>query len=150
MIKRLPSKWSSTSTRKKVKAVYKLNRAVKSGTVTRATSCEDCGKIPKRALHGHHEDYDKPLDVVWLCAQCHRKRHTYAGTGITQNLPPGPVAYDKKGVPAIMKKLCLRCGFDWWPRQPHFPPKICPNCKCKWWNAAVPPKRGGWFPRKAR
>ena len=28
-----------------------------------------------RALHGHHEDYSQPLEVVWLCAPCHGLRH---------------------------------------------------------------------------
>ena len=24
----------------------------------------------------HHEDYDKPLSIVWLCRDCHVKYHT--------------------------------------------------------------------------
>lgn len=34
--------------------------------------CVDCGISKAQA---HHEDYSKPLDVTWLCAVCHGKRH---------------------------------------------------------------------------
>ena len=34
--------------------------------------CEKCGEIKAEA---HHEDYDKPLDVVWLCHKHHREIH---------------------------------------------------------------------------
>jgi len=26
---------------------------------------------------------------------------------------------------------CLRCGHEWYPRDPHKHPKVCPNPKCK-------------------
>ena len=32
----------------------------------------DCGESRP---HGHHENYDKPLDVIWLCPLCHKRRH---------------------------------------------------------------------------
>ena len=35
--------------------------------------CEACGST--REIHAHHEDYSKPLDVVWLCGKHHRARH---------------------------------------------------------------------------
>ena len=35
--------------------------------------CEDCND---KAQERHHEDYDKPLEVVLLCKKCHNKRHT--------------------------------------------------------------------------
>jgi len=37
-------------------------------------TCQHCGNIPKK-LHGHHEDYSKPFDVIWLCFSCHRHEH---------------------------------------------------------------------------
>jgi ribosomal protein S27AE len=35
--------------------------------------CERCGYGV--GVHAHHEDYAKPLDVVWLCRRCHYDRH---------------------------------------------------------------------------
>lgn len=40
--------------------------------------CEDCGIEHDAELHPvemHHEDYDKPLEVTWLCRECHLGRH---------------------------------------------------------------------------
>jgi hypothetical protein len=46
-------------------------RAIKKGRLTRL-ACEKCGS---NKSVGHHEDYDKPLDVIWLCDICHKQRH---------------------------------------------------------------------------
>ena len=48
---------------------YELNNAVRSGKIIRQ-QCEICGR---KKTHGHHEDYTKPLDVIWLC----QKHHTW-------------------------------------------------------------------------
>lgn len=45
------------------KAHAAVFRAIKKGTLKKQ-SCEVCGV--KRA-HAHHEDYTKPLEVIWLC-----------------------------------------------------------------------------------
>lgn len=60
----------------KTQARFLVQRAVSNGKLVKPECCEDCGKtVPKRGLHGHHEDYSKPLDVEWLCPACHTKRH---------------------------------------------------------------------------
>lgn len=53
---------------------YLLNKAVKAGDVIKADACEACGRDGIR-LHGHHDDYSKPLEVRWLCGSCHRAHH---------------------------------------------------------------------------
>lgn len=57
-------------------AVAAFNKALRAGGLVRQP-CVICGE-PKS--HGHHEDYARPLDVVWLCAIHHRWRHTYGET----------------------------------------------------------------------
>ena len=51
----------------------KLHAAVKSGKIIKAKFCQVCHSESK--LEGHHEDYSKPLDVIWMCDQCHKRRH---------------------------------------------------------------------------
>lgn len=46
-------------------------RAIRSGELVRQP-CVRCGDVKSLA---HHEDYDKPLDVMWLCQPCHKQRH---------------------------------------------------------------------------
>lgn len=55
-------------------ARMKLHRAVKSKKIIKPLLCSRCGQIPKR-MEAHHPDYDKALDVVWLCTKCHNLEH---------------------------------------------------------------------------
>jgi len=50
-----------------------LRAAVRKGVVDRLDHCEICGLVC--STQGHHRDYSKPLEVVWLCPSCHRKAH---------------------------------------------------------------------------
>jgi hypothetical protein len=58
----------------KIKARDLLRHSVKSGAIIKPKECSVCGKSPKR-LEGHHNDYSKPLDVIWCCTSCHGKIH---------------------------------------------------------------------------
>lgn len=40
-------------------------------------SCEECGNKKSQA---HHEDYSKPLEVIWLCSIHHTERHKKLST----------------------------------------------------------------------
>jgi hypothetical protein len=52
-----------------------VERAIASGILQRPGACEKCqSPVP---VHAHHEDYSKPLDVQWLCADCHWHIHTH-------------------------------------------------------------------------
>lgn len=53
-----------------------LDNAVRKGRLTPWPVCavpECCGKP-----EGHHPDYSRPLDVVWLCAKHHKEVHALA------------------------------------------------------------------------
>lgn len=48
-----------------------LAYAIKCGRVEKCP-CEICGDTN---VHAHHEDYSKPLDVIWLCPKHHKWIH---------------------------------------------------------------------------
>lgn len=49
----------------------KLRNAVSNGEVSKMP-CEVCGDVNSQ---GHHHDYEKPLDVTWLCPIHHAEAH---------------------------------------------------------------------------
>lgn len=60
----------------KIKARNAANRAVYQGALKKPDRCETCKrKTPSRRLHAHHHDYSEPLEVQWLCADCHWNEH---------------------------------------------------------------------------
>ena len=50
-----------------------VNNAVRDGRLFKPSECESCND--ETTLHGHHCDYNKPLDVMWLCDPCHKQWH---------------------------------------------------------------------------
>lgn len=57
----------------KLKAQQIAHNARRSGKLIRPDKCEICFKECKP--HGHHEDYNKPLDIIWMCHSCHLYHH---------------------------------------------------------------------------
>jgi len=61
------------------KAHSAVGKAIRSGDLVRQP-CIRCGEEKSVA---HHEDYDKPLEVMWLCQTCHKQRHKELLKGLT-------------------------------------------------------------------
>lgn len=57
----------------KTLAQAKLHYHKSVGNIEIPNCCDMCEK--KVPLEAHHYDYSKPLDVTWLCMQCHKKVH---------------------------------------------------------------------------
>ena len=55
----------------KYKAHQKVQRALKKGDLKKQNCCV-CGDEKSQA---HHEDYLRPLDVIWLCSLHHHSIH---------------------------------------------------------------------------
>ena len=61
--------------RQKDRAKHAARIATKKGKIKKPLFCESCGQ--NRKLERHHPDYDKPLEVDWLCHRCHSYIHRY-------------------------------------------------------------------------
>ena len=55
----------------KYAARYAVGNAIRSGRITKPKTCSRCGS--DKLIQAHHHDYQKPLDVIWLCFACHRE-----------------------------------------------------------------------------
>lgn len=58
------------------RARQKVAWALSTGRIQRPTACERC-KAQTDELQAHHYDYNKPLDVTWLCDPCHNIVHPH-------------------------------------------------------------------------
>lgn len=65
------------------KARRRVADALESGELIRPSACQGCGRTYTRSrignrsrIESHHNDYSRPLDVRWLCRQCHRVADT--------------------------------------------------------------------------
>ena len=51
-----------------------LGHAIRDKRIVRPNNCSKC--LKECVPHGHHPDYTKPLEVIWLCSLCHGKEHS--------------------------------------------------------------------------
>lgn len=79
-IRKAKEKWSEENLIKR-SASKIIENAVRDGKIIKPDSCSECGVKPSR-LHGHHDDYNYPMTVRWLCSKCHTKWHKENGSGI--------------------------------------------------------------------
>lgn len=63
--------------RLKRRARGRVYNALKAGKLSKPNECERCDIVAK--LYSHHEDYTKPLEVEWLCGECHHGGHSELG-----------------------------------------------------------------------
>lgn len=73
-------------------------KAIKNQILQRPEQCQTCGKNyrflnGRNAIQAHHCDYNKPLEVLWLCQKCHHQWHKN-NTPIKVKENPEPPAID--------------------------------------------------------
>lgn len=57
----------------KTEARVRVATALRHGELIRSALCLECSK--EGMTDAHHDDYNKPLDVRWLCRSCHADTH---------------------------------------------------------------------------
>ena len=65
-------KWKEKNNHK-TRTHDKVKYATKKSNIVKPKHCEHCNI--ETSLHGHHPDYTKPLEVIWLCPACHSAEH---------------------------------------------------------------------------
>jgi hypothetical protein len=59
---------------KKNRAQQLVYLNIKKGRLIKPKICSDCGHKNKY-IHAHHPNYNQPLDIIWLCWECHNYIH---------------------------------------------------------------------------
>lgn len=72
-------KWRADNP-KKYKAHLAVNNAVRNGSLINPNMCSVCRST--NHIEGHHDDYDQPLVVRWLCSRCHSIWHAEYGEAL--------------------------------------------------------------------
>lgn len=93
----------------------KLHSSKNRGVVTPPEYCSMCGL--KTGLEAHHPDYSKPLEVVWVCHECH---NSLPRSNQQYGLGPRKATLEK------YSRVCPTCGIAFVKRSnPIQTPKYC-------------------------
>lgn len=63
-------RWRAEDSRRS-RAHVAVARAIRNGVIEK----NPCSRCNSDNSYAHHESYDHPLVVVWLCQPCHKQRH---------------------------------------------------------------------------
>lgn len=104
-----------------------LHMALKKGKVVKQRCA--CGNPKSQA---HHDDYNKPLDVIWLCRRHHTARHRELGWGyrghrkaeISAHLNGGVVCVKKTGSQNKKRKAAIKKQLRFDSSDPEFHAKV--------------------------
>lgn len=88
----------------KAKAHNAVATAVRWGRLKPPDCCEVCKLASK--VHGHHEDYSRPLEVIWVCPDCHKGLH-HPHRLPKRHIPPPYKPHHKKYQPAPKRDKLL-------------------------------------------
>lgn len=69
---RAKKKWLDNNALKRAAHIL-VGNAVRDGKIEKPDKCSECFEIGP--VDGHHDDYEKPMDVRWLCVKCHNNAH---------------------------------------------------------------------------
>lgn len=77
-------------------------KAIERGILVRPKTCAACGaggtmRDGRSVIQAHHDDYNKPLEVRWLCQPCHHEWHkTNQAVPLSGELPRERRSHIKK------------------------------------------------------
>jgi hypothetical protein len=90
-------KWKDKN-KEKVKCHSIVNWQIRNGNLKKKF-CFVCGN----SAEAHHEDYNKPLDIIWLCEKHHAERHKQIR--IEKGIYKNKKQYIKKGYNNFNKSI---------------------------------------------
>lgn len=86
--RRLTEKYQQHKLSPQFKARRAIENGIQKGTIIKPDRCQLCWE-KRNPIHGHHQDYSKKREVVWLCSSCHSFIHGARYQGFTTPSSPG-------------------------------------------------------------